>query len=42
MENSPEDLFLKAGDDHWTDQGHKLAAKETVQYIIHDSMIEKE
>lgn len=40
MENDPEDLFFR-GDDHWNDQGQRLAAKETALYIIHHSMLEK-
>jgi hypothetical protein len=41
MENSPEDLFFRARDDHWNDQGQKLSAIETARYIAHHSMIEK-
>ena len=32
--NNPENLFFTAGDNHWTDLGQRLAAKETAQFII--------
>lgn len=38
IENNPEDLFFRR-DDHWTDRGQQLAAKEIAQYIIDHSMI---
>ncbi len=40
MKNSPEDLFFRAGNDHWTDLGQKLAAKITAKYLIHHAIIE--
>jgi len=42
IKNNPEDLFFRAGDDHWTDQGQRLAAKEAALYMIQRAMIEKE
>jgi len=39
MENGPEDLFFRAGDNHWTDRGQRLAAKETARDISDHSMI---
>jgi len=42
LENNPEELYFRAGDNHWNDQGQKIAAKETAHYIIQNSMLEKE
>ncbi len=39
MENGPEDLFFRAENDHWTDRGQQLAAKETARYINDNSML---
>jgi len=38
-ENDPQSLFFKSGNNHWTDRGQRLAAKETARYIIDHSMI---
>jgi hypothetical protein len=39
--NNPEELFFRGGNNHWTDQGQNLAAKETARYLIDHSMIKK-
>ena len=41
LENSPNDLYFRAGDNHWNDKGQKLAAKETARYIMREAMFEK-
>lgn len=42
MRNDPENLFFRAGDNHWNDQGQDIAAKETASYITSRMMPKKE
>lgn len=39
IENDPQYLFFRAGDNHWTDRGQQLAAEETARYINDHLMI---
>ena len=39
LENNPNNLFFIANDNHWNDQGQKLAAKQTALYLTNNSMI---
>ena len=40
LENNPGSLYFKAND-HWNDEGQKVAAIKTAQYVIDNSMLEK-
>ncbi|NNE07002.1 MAG: hypothetical protein HKN20_00440 [Gemmatimonadetes bacterium] len=39
-ENDPESLFFTTENDHWSDKGQDLAARETARYLLETIMVE--
>lgn len=40
LKEGADKLFFTGGNDHWSDQGQKIAAEQTARYIINRSLIE--